>query len=107
MYCFLRRMSDALADESGQALVLGSVCIVTLLVFAGLAIDVGRIRYEKRQMQAAVDAAALAGAIEMSTCGSTADCSAMTTAAKSALAENSGVHSMTLSGSRSIWVATV
>jgi Flp pilus assembly protein TadG len=81
-------MSDALADESGQALVLGSVCIVTLLVFAGLAIDVGRIRYEKRQMQAAVDAAALAGAIEMSTCGSTADCSAMTTAAKSALAEN-------------------
>ena len=88
MHYFLRRIRNGFSDESGQALVLGSVCIVTLLVFAGLAIDVGNVRYQKRQMQAAVDAAALAGAIEMSTCGSTADCSAMTAAAKAALTEN-------------------
>jgi uncharacterized membrane protein len=84
----LTRVTRGLRDESGQALVLGSVCIVALLVFAGLAIDVGQIRYEKRQMQAAVDAAALAGAIEMSSCSGTAGCTAMTTAAKAALSEN-------------------
>jgi Flp pilus assembly protein TadG len=84
----LARVTRGWRDESGQALVLGSVCILTLLGFAGLAIDVGQIRYQKRQMQAAVDAAAMAGAIEMSTCGSTSDCSAMTTASKAALAEN-------------------
>jgi Putative Flp pilus-assembly TadE/G-like len=102
---------SGLVDESGQSLVLGSVCIVTLLAFAGLAIDVGQIRYAKRQMQAAVDAAALAGAIEMSTCGSTSDCSAMTTAAKAALSENGFTISTPLtqcasnsSSSLTLWV---
>jgi hypothetical protein len=62
--------------------------MVAILAFAALAIDVGQIRMQKRQMQSAVDAAALAGALELSACGSTTDCTAMTTAAKQAVLEN-------------------
>jgi len=43
---------------------------------------------EKRQLQAAADAAALAGALEIGNCGSTADCTNMQNAAKQALIEN-------------------
>jgi len=88
MRCFWEFLRQGLRDESGQSLVLGTVCIFTLLAFAGLAIDVGQLRYQKRQMQAAADAAALAGALELSTCGGTPDCAAMTAAAQSAVAEN-------------------
>jgi Flp pilus assembly protein TadG len=62
--------------------------MVAILAFVAMAIDVGQIRLQKRQMQAAVDAAALAGALEMSACGSTTDCTAMTAAAKQAVLEN-------------------
>ncbi len=59
-----------------------------VLAFAGLAIDLGQFRFQKEQMQTAADAAALAAAIESSSCGSTADCTAMQQAAQQALVEN-------------------
>jgi Putative Flp pilus-assembly TadE/G-like len=49
-------------SESGQALVLAALALVVLIGFAGLAIDMGVLRYQKRLQQSAADAAALAGA---------------------------------------------
>jgi hypothetical protein len=49
-------------SESGQALVSTALALVVLIGFAGLAIDMGVLRYQKRLQQSAADAAALAGA---------------------------------------------
>jgi Flp pilus assembly protein TadG len=59
--------------------------LVVLLGFLGLGIDMGYMRYMKRQAQMAADAAAVAGAAEISTCAGTAGCSGLTTAAKTAV----------------------
>lgn len=77
-----------LADESGQVLVLTALCMTVLIGMLALAIDVGMLRYQKRQFQNAADAAALAAALEIATCGSTANCPALRTAAETALQEN-------------------
>ncbi len=77
-----------LADESGQVLILTALCMVVLVGMLGLAVDVGMLRYEKRQLQNAADAAALAGALELTACGSTQNCTALQTAAQDALKEN-------------------
>lgn len=58
--------------ESGQVLVLLGLTSVVLLGFAGMAIDVGRFYSERRFLQNAADAAALAGARAI-TRGQTAD----------------------------------
>jgi len=49
-------------NEAGQALVFTAVALVVLMGFAGLGIDMGVLRYERRLQQNAADAAALAGA---------------------------------------------
>jgi len=49
-------------NQSGQALVFTAAAAVVLMAFAGLAVDMGMIRYQKRLQQTAADAAALAGA---------------------------------------------
>jgi Flp pilus assembly protein TadG len=51
-----------LNKQSGQALVSTAVAMVVLALFAGLGIDMGMLRYQKRLQQSAADAAALAGA---------------------------------------------
>lgn len=51
--------------NSGQALALTAVSLVALVGFAGLAIDMGVLRYEKHLQQTAADAAAIAGAYEL------------------------------------------
>ncbi len=48
--------------EAGQALVLVAVAMVVLIGIAGLGVDMGVVRYEKRIQQSAADAAAIAGA---------------------------------------------
>src|SRR5579862_8001280 len=48
--------------QSGQVLAGFAVTLVVLLGFAGLAIDMGTLRYDKRLQQTAADAAAIAGA---------------------------------------------
>src|SRR5215469_6949639 len=48
--------------QAGQALVFAAVGLTVLLGFAGLAVDMGVLRYEKRLQQTAADAAAVAGA---------------------------------------------
>jgi len=52
-------------DESGQVLVLATIMMVVLIAMAGFAIDVGHAYLVQRQLQAATDAAALAGALDL------------------------------------------
>ena len=54
-----------LRDESGQVLVMTFFCMGILLGALGLAVDVGVLFHARRNMQAAADAAAMAGATEM------------------------------------------
>ena len=49
-------------NEAGQALVITAAALVVLMGFAGLAIDMGVMRHNKRLQQTAADAAAIAGA---------------------------------------------
>ncbi|MGE5595041.1 MAG: VWA domain-containing protein [Hyphomicrobiales bacterium] len=51
--------------EEGQALVIFAAGVVVLLGFLAMSIDVGRLVWARTQMQAAVDASALAGAQSM------------------------------------------
>ncbi|MGA8144036.1 MAG: pilus assembly protein TadG-related protein [Candidatus Acidiferrales bacterium] len=52
-------------SEAGQALLTAGLALTVLLLAAGLAIDMGYLRYQKRRMQSAADSAALAGAAEL------------------------------------------
>jgi hypothetical protein len=57
-----------------------------LLSFLALAIDIGNLFCEQRQLQMFADAAAMAGALEASACGTT-NCAVIQTAATTALTE--------------------
>src|SRR6266853_3079589 len=48
--------------QSGQVLIGTAVAMVVLCGFAGLAIDMGTLRYQKRLQQTAADSAAISGA---------------------------------------------
>lgn len=54
-----------LGPEEGQSLIQFAVALVILLGFVALAVDVGNYYAERRKMQNAADAGALAGAREM------------------------------------------
>jgi len=58
-----------LNKQSGQVLVGTAVALVALCGFAGLAIDMGTLRYEKRIQQTAADSAAIAGASNLTYTG--------------------------------------
>lgn len=77
----------SLREESGQTLILVALSLVVLCGFLGLAIDVGQLRAAEHHLQGVADAAAMAGALELSYCGS-AECSEMTSAAQQAMTEN-------------------
>jgi Flp pilus assembly protein TadG len=51
--------------EAGQALVLAALGLTVLMLAAGLAIDMGYLRYQSRRMQTAADSAAIAGATQL------------------------------------------
>ncbi len=75
-------------DESGQSVVMGTLGMLVVIAVLGLAVDVGSIRYDQHKLQSAAEAVALAGALEVTPCNGTNDCSAMVAAGKSAIAEN-------------------
>ncbi|HVM24458.1 MAG TPA: pilus assembly protein TadG-related protein [Candidatus Limnocylindrales bacterium] len=58
-------MSVRRSAERGQVLVIFSLLIVILLAFAGMSVDIGRQQAERRYVQTAADAAALAGCREL------------------------------------------
>lgn len=57
------RKSRLIEDESGQALVMVTILMTTLLGFSALVVDVGYMYVQKSTLQNAADAAALAGAL--------------------------------------------
>jgi|HubBroStandDraft_6_1064221.scaffolds.fasta_scaffold01432_11 hypothetical protein len=71
-------------NDAGQALVFAAVGLVVLMGFAGLGIDMGMLRYQKRLQQTAADAGALAGASNLAFPAS----GGITTGAKNASAGN-------------------
>ena len=75
-------------NESGQTVILLALSLAVLCGFLGLAIDVGQMRSAERRLQESADAAALAGALEITYCNGSANCSEMTTAAQNAMSEN-------------------
>ena len=76
-----------LRDESGGVLVLTALGFTTLVSFLAIAIDVGSNFYTQRQLQTLADSAAMAGALDIGSCGTTHGCSVMQTAAKTAFTE--------------------
>src|ERR1700757_4782946 len=75
-------------EESGAILAVTALCLVLFLSILGFGVDVGHLLFVKRTMQNAVDAAALAAALEARTCNGTSACTAMQAAAENALTEN-------------------
>lgn len=53
-----------LQDDSGQALVIGALCISLLLCFVALSVDVGLLFAQQQSLQTAADSAAITGAAE-------------------------------------------
>ncbi len=84
-------------DESGQALVLGVICMALLMGGMALAVDVGYVHYRQVQLQTAADAAAISAGLEISNCSSAGGtvCPNMKTAAAQALKED-GITSSTI-----------
>lgn len=76
------------AEQSGQTFIVAAVSMVVLVACLGLAVDVGHLRYEKRHLQQAADAAALAAGLELNVCGTSHNCTAMQRAAQTAASEN-------------------
>lgn len=56
---------DVQRNESGQSIVLIALLIIGLIAFAGIATDVGMLFARSSQFTAAVDAAALAGVVDL------------------------------------------
>ena len=77
-----------LKGESGQVLILTAVGLIAIIGFIALAVDVGNMRLVRRQLQAAADSAALAGALEIKQCAQVAACSTMRSAVQSSLVES-------------------
>jgi Flp pilus assembly protein TadG len=78
-------------NEAGQALITTALALGVLMGFAGLAIDIGALRYQKRLQQTAADAAAIAGASNLCPTPGSGSCSAyggVTTGAQNAAAAN-------------------
>jgi Flp pilus assembly protein TadG len=76
-----------LRDESGNILVITALSITMLISFMAVAIDIGNLFLAHRNLQTLADAAAMAGALEASSCTTTANCDVLTKAATSALVE--------------------
>lgn len=78
-------------NEAGQALIFAIVAMaVVLMGFAGLGIDLGYLRYEKRLLQTAADGAAMSGAAEILYGSSGITSAAQHDAASNGFADTSG-----------------
>src|ERR1700722_19670100 len=71
-------------DESGQAIVLVAVSMAALIGFLALAVDVGGLFRDKRNLQIAADGAAMAAALDYLYYGSTTSAQAAGQAAATA-----------------------
>src|ERR1700746_2143779 len=85
--------------QLGQVIVGAAVAMVVLAGFAGLAIDMGTLRYQKRLQQTAADSAAIAGAVNLEF-GSGVTVGAQNASAQNGYTDNAGgaVSSCTAAG---------
>jgi hypothetical protein len=60
-----KRLLDLDANQSGAVTVIAALAMVVLIGSAALAVDIGRIKVAKSELQKAADAGALAGAIAL------------------------------------------
>ena len=77
-------------NEAGQALVFAALALVVLIGFAGLAIDMGVLRYQKRLQQNAADAAAIAGASNLASTSGGVTTGAQNASATNGFTDNGG-----------------
>jgi hypothetical protein len=77
-----------LREDEGQTTVFFGVMITVIIALVGLSVDVGNLCFTENKLHTAAEAAALSGALEIGSCQGVSNCSAMQTAATSALAEN-------------------
>ena len=82
----MRMLRELLKGERGTILTMTALSLTLLTSFLALAIDVGHLYYTQRQLRTLADSAAMAGALEASTCG-TPNCAVIQTAAATALTE--------------------
>lgn len=61
----MRRVRSLLGGERGQGLILAALAMLVILGFAAIVLDVGLAYVERRQLQNATDAAALAAAQDL------------------------------------------
>ena len=94
----MSNLRTRISDEKASVLVFASLSMCVLLSVLGLAIDVGHFWLEERILQNGADAAALAAALEIRNCGSSANCASMQAAAQDALTENGISAATTLTG---------
>ena len=90
-------------NDSGQVLILTALSTMLMLGFMGFAVDVGQLFHVKRNLQAAADDAAIAGAIAYkydTGGGGSASSSHIQNAAKTA-AQTNGVSNLTVTSSYS------
>lgn len=84
----MHRTIQCRESQSGAVAIVVGVSLAVLIGFAGLALDLGRLYINKTELQNAVDACALAAAVELN-CDSKVKGSC--TAAKISKAENAGL----------------
>ena len=89
-------MTRAVSDERGSILLLTALSLTAFVALVGISVDIGHVLLEKRKLQAAADAAAMAGAIEVRLCGGVTNCQTMQSAVQSAVSENNINVSTTL-----------
>lgn len=90
--------------QRGQAMVLNAMTLVILFGMIGLAIDGGRLYWERRMLQNAVDAAALSASDNYQDSASVSN--AVTAAANEYAADERIYSTATVSGSGSNWQAS-
>src|SRR5579863_8340005 len=91
--------------QSGQVLVGAAIAMVVLCGFAGLAVDMGTLRYQKRAQQTAADGAAIAGASNLTYSGVSA--AAQTAATKNGFTDGGTTTISTCDGTASVGTTCV
>ena len=83
-------------NEAGQTLVLVALGIVLFAGALGLALDIGYLRYLRRQEQSAADSAAIAGAAELDYTSTTPTAAAQADAARSGFTDGTNGATVTV-----------
>jgi hypothetical protein len=86
--------------QRGQILPFIGICLLVLMGFAGLAVDLGYVQYQERQQQSAADAAAIAAAQALISNNS---CATNSSAAQTAAVNDASSNGFT-NGSNSVTV---